>query len=73
MIGKFAVGSLAGAGTLGFLIPPSTIMIIYAVLGRESILRLFAAGVLPGFILAGLFVSYIIFLRPFQSQSGAGK
>ena len=58
---KIAVGSLAGAGTLGFLIPPSTIMIIYAVLGRESILRLFAAGVLPGFILAGMFVSYIIF------------
>jgi tripartite ATP-independent transporter DctM subunit len=55
-----AIGSLAGAGTLGFLIPPSTIMIIYGVLGQESVLRLFAAGVIPGIVLSGLFVGYVM-------------
>lgn len=55
-----SVGSLAGAGTLGLLIPPSSIMIIYGVLAQESVLRLFAAGVFPGLLLAGLFVAYIV-------------
>lgn len=54
-----AVGSLAGAGTLGFLIPPSIPMIIYAVLAEESLLRLFTAGFLPGFALAGCFMAYM--------------
>ena len=54
-----ALGSLAGAGTLGFLIPPSTIMIIYGVLAQESVLRLFAAGVLPGLMIATLYGGYI--------------
>ena len=44
--------ALAGAGTLGFLIPPSNIMIIYGVLGDVSILKLFTAGFLPGLMLA---------------------
>lgn len=55
-----ALGSLAGAGTLGFLIPPSTIMIIYGVLAQQSVLRLFAAGVLPGLMVAGLYIGYIM-------------
>jgi len=54
-----AVGSLAGAGTLGFLIPPSIPMIIYAVLAEESLLRLFTAGFLPGLALAGCFMLYM--------------
>jgi C4-dicarboxylate transporter, DctM subunit len=54
-----AVGSLAGAGTLGFLIPPSIPMIIYAVLAEESLLRLFTAGFVPGFFVAGGFMAYI--------------
>jgi len=55
------IGSLAGAGTLGLLIPPSIIMIVYGVAADVSIARLFIAGVLPGILLMGLFSGYIIF------------
>jgi len=55
-----AIGSLAGAGTLGFLIPPSTVMIIYGVLAEESVLRLFTAGFLPGLLLAAVFSAWIM-------------
>ncbi len=55
-----AVGSLAGAGTLGFLIPPSNIMIIYGVLGDVSVLKLFMAGVIPGLLLAGCFMAWVM-------------
>jgi tripartite ATP-independent transporter DctM subunit len=54
-----AIGSLAGAGTLGLMIPPSFILIVYGVLAEESILKLFAAGVIPGLILAGGFMTYL--------------
>ncbi|MFM8624739.1 MAG: TRAP transporter large permease [Betaproteobacteria bacterium] len=54
------VGSLAGASTLGLLIPPSIIMIVYGVTAEVSIARLLIAGVLPGLMLAFLFSSYII-------------
>lgn len=54
------VGSLAGASTLGLLIPPSIIMIVYGVTAEVSIARLFIAGVLPGLMLALLFSGYII-------------
>src|SRR5512132_1292609 len=54
------VGSLAGAGTLGLLIPPSIIMIVYGVASNVSIAQLFIAGVLPGIMLAGLFMSYVV-------------
>ena len=55
-----AIGSLAGAGTLGFLIPPSTVMIMYGVLANESVLRLFTAGFLPGLLLASVFGIFIM-------------
>lgn len=56
-----AIGSLAGAGTLGFLIPPSTVMIMYGVLANELVLRLFTAGFLPGVMLASVFGIYIMY------------
>ena len=55
-----AIGSLAGAGTLGLLIPPSIIMIVYGVSADVSIARLFMAGVLPGMMLAALFSGYLV-------------
>src|SRR5881397_1730564 len=54
------IGSLAGAGTLGLLIPPSIIMIVYGVSANVSIARLFIAGVLPGILLASLFSAYLM-------------
>ncbi|MBK6471481.1 MAG: TRAP transporter large permease subunit [Betaproteobacteria bacterium] len=56
-----SVGSLAGAGTLGLLIPPSIIMIVYGVSAEVSIAQLFIAGVLPGLLLALLFSGYLVF------------
>jgi len=53
------IGSLAGAGTLGILIPPSIIMIVYAVAADVSILHLFIAGILPGLLVIALFSGYI--------------
>jgi tripartite ATP-independent transporter DctM subunit len=54
------IGSLAGAGTLGLLIPPSIIMIVYGVSADVSIARLFIAGVFPGLLLASLFSGYLV-------------
>ncbi len=54
-----SLGSLAGAGTLGLLIPPSIIMIVYGVSADVSISQLFIAGVLPGLLLAAIFSGYI--------------
>lgn len=54
------VGSLASAGTLGILIPPSLIMIVYAVAADVSILQLFLAGIIPGLLIAALFSAYIV-------------
>jgi C4-dicarboxylate transporter, DctM subunit len=56
---RMIVGTLAGAGTLGLLIPPSIILIVYGVTVNESIAQLFIAGILPGIMLALLFMGYI--------------
>jgi tripartite ATP-independent transporter DctM subunit len=58
---RIAMGSLAGAGTLGFLIPPSLIMIVYAILASVSIGKMFVAGILPGLLLSGVYSLYIIY------------
>jgi C4-dicarboxylate transporter DctM subunit len=57
---RLAIGTLAGSGTLGLLIPPSIIMIVYASATDQSIARLFIAGVLPGILLASLFMGYVM-------------
>ena len=54
------IGSLAGAGTLGLMIPPSLIMIVYGVAINESIAKLFIAGIVPGLVLAALFMGYVV-------------
>ena len=57
---KILLGSLAGSGTLGLLIPPSIILIIYGVAVQESIAKLFIAGIIPGIMVALIFMSYVI-------------
>lgn len=60
------IGTLAGAATLGLMIPPSLTLIVYGVSINESITKLFMAGIIPGLVLAGLFMLYIVgwhFLR----------
>ena len=54
------VGSLAGGGTLGLLIPPSLSFIIYGALTETSIGKLFAAGIIPGFLVAAMFMLYLL-------------
>src|SRR5699024_9105641 len=56
---SISIGSLAGAGTLGLLIPPSVVMIVYAVAAQTSIIRLFIAGILPVILLMVLLSGYI--------------
>lgn len=58
---KLAIGTLAGSGTLGLLIPPSIILIVYGAATEQSIARLFIAGVVPGAMLCALFMGYVVF------------
>jgi tripartite ATP-independent transporter DctM subunit len=70
------IGTLAGASTLGLLIPPSIIMIVYGVAAEVSISKLFIAGVLPGIMLAMLFSGYIMvwaLRNPQQVPAADGK
>ncbi len=55
------IGTLTGAATLGLMIPPSLTLIVYGVTINESISKLFMAGILPGIVLASLFMGYIVF------------
>jgi tripartite ATP-independent transporter DctM subunit len=57
---RMAIGTLAGSGTFGFLIPPSIILIVYGAATEQSIARLFLAGLLPGLMLAAMFAGYVM-------------
>ena len=57
---RLSIGTLAGSSTLGFLIPPSIILIVYGVATEQSIARLFIAGILPGVMLVILFMGFVI-------------
>ncbi|MAC47011.1 MAG: TRAP transporter permease DctM/Q [Oceanospirillum sp.] len=57
---KLATGTIMAGGALGFLIPPSLLMILYAFLAKESVGKLFAAGLMPGLMLAGIYILYIL-------------
>lgn len=57
---SLVIGTLAGSATLGLLIPPSIILIVYGVATEQSIARLFIAGVLPGMMLVGMFGAYVM-------------
>lgn len=57
---KLCTGAIMAGGALGFLIPPSVLMILYAFLAKESVGKLFAAGLVPGLMLAGIYMLYIL-------------
>jgi C4-dicarboxylate transporter DctM subunit len=65
---RMAIGTLAGSGTLGLLIPPSIIMIVYATATDQSIARLFIAGVMPGVMLIVLFMGFIALWALFNKE-----
>ena len=69
---SFASGVICAGGTLGILIPPSIMLIVYAAIAELSPLRLYAAAVFPGFLLAGLYILYVI-IRVFINPSIAPK
>jgi tripartite ATP-independent transporter DctM subunit len=70
---RMSLGSLCGAGTLGLLIPPSIIMIVYAVAAEVSILKMFIAGVLPGILLIALFSGCIVVWALLHPEKTPGR
>ncbi len=67
---RLATGVVAAGGTLGILIPPSTAMIVYALLTEQSVGKLFLAGFLPGILLAGLFIITIMLMTAWRPHYG---
>ena len=65
-----ATGAVAAGGTLGFLIPPSTGFVLYAILTEESIGKLFMAGILPGLLLTGLFILTVLIVTTLDPTAG---
>ncbi len=62
------LGTLAGSGTLGLMIPPSIIMIVYGVTAQQSVARMFMAGILPGLLLLALFMGYVMIWAAFNPK-----
>lgn len=67
---SIVIGSIAAGGALGILIPPSVLMIVYALFANESVGALFAAGVFPGLLMGGVFITYIGIRCFFQKDIG---
>jgi tripartite ATP-independent transporter DctM subunit len=67
-----AIGCISAGGALGVLIPPSVLMIVLALFSRQSIGQMFIAGILPGLLLSGLFVVYILVRCHIQKDMGPG-
>jgi len=67
---RLVTGTIMAGGALGFLIPPSVLMIIYAFLSRDSVGKLFAAGLMPGLMLAGIYILYILIRCRFKIELG---
>jgi tripartite ATP-independent transporter DctM subunit len=63
---KLSAGVICAGGTLGILIPPSIMLIVYSATSSVSVVKLYAAAILPGFLLAGLYVLYVIVLTMFK-------
>ncbi len=70
---RMIIGTLAGAATLGLMIPPSLTLIVYGVTINESISKLFMAGVLPGIVLAGMFMGYVAIMSRVSSSFSPQK
>jgi tripartite ATP-independent transporter DctM subunit len=72
---RLTAGCIVAGGSLGMLIPPSTLMIIYGVLNQVSIGHLFIGGVLPGLVISGLFIAYILWValrHPERARAATG-
>jgi len=67
---SIAIGCIQGGAALGFLIPPSLVAVIYALIAKESIGRLFAGGLFPGLLISGMFIIYILVRCWFQPHLG---
>jgi len=73
---QLATGTICAAGTLGILIPPSVLTIVYAVTAQVSIGKMLIAGIMPGFILAALYIAYVVaisYFRPGIVPTGSGE
>ncbi len=69
---KLAMGSIMAGGTLGILIPPSILFILYALVAGQSAGKLFAGGIMPGLVLSGIYSGYILIRCFFNPELGPG-
>ena len=68
---KLAAGAITAGGCLGILIPPSVMLIVYGAVAGVSVVQLYAGAFLPGFMLAGLYIGYMIVLATWKPESHA--
>ena len=70
---RLALGTICAGGTLGILIPPSIITIVYAATAQISVGKMFAAGIVPGLVPAGLYAAYIVIRAIIQPEKAPGR